>query len=181
MHLSIAKEYHDITYYLDFDLPEGVALGEHKLYMDLYYSGSYFQCDKSVHEDQADDYFCRIGGIGVTEEEQQNKVLTFENGKLVDAAHISNHGGRYSEWEQIENEDLCAIIANYNYDRFTGTDMIEYEENYGISLADAEKTCEYWCVFMGDEGEERSYYAFFHKGAFTKEEIIGFVKSIRVK
>ena len=28
----LAKEYHDITYYLDFDLPEGVALGEHKLY-----------------------------------------------------------------------------------------------------------------------------------------------------
>lgn len=177
----LAKEYHDITYYVNFELPDGITLGKHELYMNLYYSGSKFEGEKTFHNDHANDYFCEIGGIGVTEEEQINQVLVFENGKLVDAAHPSNHGGRYSQWEQIENEDMCAILADYEYDRFTGLEMQEYEEAFGVSLTDADRTCEYWYVFMGNEGEERSYHAFFHKNAFTKEEVIEFVKSIRLK
>lgn len=177
----LAREYHDINYYLTFELPEGISLGGHKLDMNLNYAGSYFEGERFSHNDQANDYFCKIGGIGVTEEELTNSVLVFEEGNLVDATHSSNHGGRYGEWEKIENEDMCAIIADYDYDRFTGLQMQEYEEEFGVSLANSDKTCEYWYVFMGNEGEERSYHAFFHKNAFSKEEVIEFIKSIRVK
>ena len=65
-------------------------------------------------------------------------------------------------------------------DKETNEEKIaEYEEKYGVELVVSEKTCDYWYVFLGNEGEAQNYMAYFHKNAFTKEQVVELVKSIR--
>ena len=173
-----ATEYNGIEHYLKFELPEGITLGDYVLSDSLWHDGNCFLSEAQLHNDQADDYFCKAGGIGVLDEDLIEN-LVYENGKLVDVFHPTNHGGRVSDWETIENEDFSVIMAEYNYDRFVASDMLEYEEKYGVELEEAEQTCDYWYVFIVNEGEEKHYMAYFHKNAFTKEQVVDFAKSIR--
>ena len=174
----LAAEYNGIDHYLKFDLPEGITMGDYVLSDSLWYDGNYFYSEAKSHNDQVDDYFCNAGGIGVLDENLVEN-LVYEDGKLVDVFHPSNHGGRVTDWETIENEDFSVVMAEYNYDRYVASDELEYEEKYGVELVVSEKTCDYWYVFLGNEGEAQNYMAYFHKNAFTKEQVVELVKSIR--
>lgn len=175
----IQKEY-SLEKDLEFEVPEGFSLGEYKMDMNNGYDGCLFVGDyqEKPHGESTAEANYVAGGIGVCDEEG---ILQFNGQDIQQVMFFVNHGGMVSEGVQLHNEDLSAIMYESEFETFTNTERYEYEQEHGVELSDEDVISYYWYVFMGKEGDTKSYLAFFNKDCFSREDVEQFVASVSVK
>ena len=116
------------------------------------------------------------GGIG--RGQNASKILHFEEGRLTDVSFRLNHAEMGSQPEELTGCEVPALLAEYEFDRFTAAQWQEYlEENPDAD--EGESVSRYYYVFLGRKDSESWYVLFFNEELFSREDAVETARSIR--
>lgn len=116
------------------------------------------------------------GGIG--RGPNASKILHFEEGRLTDVSFRLNHAEMVSQPEELTGCEVPALLAEYEFDRFTAAQWEEYlEENPDAD--EGESVSRYYYVFLGRKDSESWYVLFFNEELFSREDAVETARSIR--
>ncbi|HJC23469.1 MAG TPA: hypothetical protein H9761_07180 [Candidatus Eisenbergiella merdavium] len=115
------------------------------------------------------------GGIG--RGQNASKILHFEEGRLTDVSFRLNHAEMVSQPEELTGCEVPALLAEYEFDRFTAAQWQEYlEENPDAD--EGESVSRYYYVFLGRKDSESWYVLFFNEELFSREDAVETARSI---
>lgn len=154
----LSREY-NIDVYFTCTLPEGTRLGDFKGYYNDVYSGCaiFGDYDISVHGESATEAWYVPGCLLIGDNDENNNIMQFENGKAVSVRWLGNHVWLERKYEYIEGCEMQALLYEASFDLFSVAEIEAYMQEHKLAAGELKTVSKYWYVFMGEEDGKYIY------------------------
>ena len=169
---------YDLDDYIYYTLPEGCYLSDFKADISVG-RGCIIKDDALPLKDSdfAPEEWYSPGGIVIFD---KNDVLEYDNGELKAVSYGFNHSSHTEPEKIFLNNNLSALLIEYEFDLFTASTWEEYLLTHP-EATEEDSVSHYNYIYLASNEKDTGVCVFLNELYFTLADVIDLAKSIVIK